>query len=222
MKIHIICLTVVLSLLVFVGCDAEDPETTVAVKQETRHDQNTTSGSSEEGRIDESDSAGAEEEFFFSYEMDTFLEEIMADTAGSNSDHPSSNDINGTTDSKASQILYPVLLSEDFDFYMAENLESQYIYYYAPHDGFGSNQINFIDYKVAIVLYISKGGITFESATAQCGLTPNDGFAYDETDNFWHIDYDGTWIGVRFPENVVLDDPEFISDYFLFEEYKPA
>ncbi|MBQ7319947.1 MAG: hypothetical protein IJW97_07225 [Clostridia bacterium] len=110
----------------------------------------------------------------------------------------------------------PILQAEGYVLRLVENLEHQYKYYFVPE-----NQVNAhpIDIKTALIVYVAKSNLTYQSSIEQSDLQDQNGFAYYEKYNEWYINFDGKRVNIDFPDDIVLTSPEQIADYFTFETY---
>lgn len=116
-------------------------------------------------------------------------------------------------------LLIPNITSNEFEFYFAEAYGHNFFYYYVPKN----YDKKFFDYTVGIIVSISKNNGTFSAVVEQYDLSVENGIAYDSNHNTWYIDFDSKLISICFPDSIVLQSGEELSNYFTFEEiaYNP-
>ena len=144
------------------------------------------------------------------YSMDVFLEEWHLEEEGVGNRTNTLDHVDGFL-----SVTVPVLKNSNYIFYFAEKNEYTYIFYYVPKN-FSSPSF---EYESGIVVYMSRENGSFSAVMDQQDLVAEDGIAYDESNNEWHMDVDGKSLSVLFPESLPVTTEEELYSYFEFEEY---
>lgn len=110
----------------------------------------------------------------------------------------------------------PILQSNDYSFSYVEVNDTQYMYFFTPID---SRPEDILTYADVFGIYVSKVDNSFDIVMKQHDLTPVNGIAYSAERNAWYIDNNGRRIRIEFPDTIVLESADQLSEYFTFEEY---
>lgn len=198
-KLLILLITLMMILLVFVGCDEAAREGS-ATTPDDRTDSKVTGA-------DDPEACRAPK--YEADDLDVFIEEWVQPQLNS-----AENQVNNNAADPIS-IVIPNLQSSEYRFMHMFVDEYNYQYYYVPLD---YSDAHFRS-DVGMIVYVSRTEGSFEGVVNQFELTPIDGVAYEPSDNRWIIDNDGKEIAIFFPDNVILQDASEIADYFTFETY---
>ena len=121
----------------------------------------------------------------------------------------------------------PFLLNDSYGMEYVDVYPTGFYYSFLPLERFAS-QDRVVDPK-AIVISIDREQSDFAESMERISsaipieqeqrFTIYDGSAYDKKLNKWYIDYNGRTIAIDFPDTIVLESADQISEYFAFEEY---
>ncbi|MBQ3153784.1 MAG: hypothetical protein IJB88_00990 [Clostridia bacterium] len=128
---------------------------------------------------------------------------------------------------EAENLVIPTLQIDDYGLEYVDVHPNCFRYSFLPLERLAS-QDRVVDPK-DIVVVIKTSQIDFDAqmesmksripAEDEHGLTKYDGFAYRKKHNTWYINHNGTFISIVFPDTIVLESTDQISEYFTFEEY---
>lgn len=121
----------------------------------------------------------------------------------------------------------PFLLNDSYGMEYVDVYPTGFYYSFLPLERFAS-QDRVADPK-AIVISIDREQSDFAESMERISsaipieqeqrFTIYDGSAYDKKLNKWYIDYHGRTIAIDFPDTIILESADQISEYFTFEEY---
>lgn len=128
---------------------------------------------------------------------------------------------------EAENLVIPTLQIDDYGLEYVDVHPNCFRYSFLPLERLAS-QDRVVDPK-DIVVVIKTSQIDFDAQMESMksripvedehGLTIYDGFAYRKKHNTWYINHNGTFISIVFPDTIVLESADQISEYFTFEEY---
>ncbi len=112
-------------------------------------------------------------------------------------------------------LVVPIAQGEEYHFWLAEENENNYFYYFlpAPQPEGGVQHFNS---SVAITVTLMKHPDSYAGVLKQLGLTDRDGKAYSDTYRDWIFNYNGHCLSVRFPDGMYEVDYSMVTDLFEF------
>ena len=144
------------------------------------------------------------------YDMDSFYQWINSQIDLSQGDTMDSTN-------KLNMYTIPKLQIENYGLGYITRHPHYFRYSFLPLEVLSSHD-RVVDPK-AITVVIRTNDSSFVTTMESEGWIVEDGYFYYEDKNIWCINHNGKLITIHFPDTIVLESFNQISEYFVFEEY---